>query len=89
MSKVLMLPDVTMNDSGVYHCKAETIPEVHKIVSVRVTVYGECALNSYLLHYDMIIYTFFYNVFHCMFLILLLQNILSSTYPIRMIVPQQ
>ncbi|XP_013860694.1 vascular endothelial growth factor receptor kdr-like [Austrofundulus limnaeus] len=46
MSKVLTLPHVTMNDNGVYHCKAEENPSgVQKNVSVKITVFEHPILN--------------------------------------------
>ena len=45
MSKILTLPNVTMEDKGLYHCRAELDPTIYKDVSRRVSVYGECALD--------------------------------------------
>lgn len=45
MSKTLVLPDVTMEDKGIYNCRAEVEPTIIKNVSRKVLVFGECALN--------------------------------------------
>ncbi|KAK2848976.1 hypothetical protein Q5P01_008810 [Channa striata] len=39
MSKVLVLPNISKEDDGVYRCKAETEPKKHKTASVKVHVY--------------------------------------------------
>ncbi|XP_068571109.1 vascular endothelial growth factor receptor kdr-like [Cebidichthys violaceus] len=39
MSKALILPNITMEDQGKYHCKAELEPTIHNNVSVTVHVY--------------------------------------------------
>ena len=41
MSKTLVLPDVTVEDKGWYHCKAEINHFTHKNASAKVIVYGE------------------------------------------------
>lgn len=45
MSKALILPNITMEDKGMYHCRAELEPTLYKDVFRRVSVYGECALD--------------------------------------------
>lgn len=45
MSKALVLPNITMEDKGWYHCKAEIEPTKHKNVSARVLVFEHPFLN--------------------------------------------
>lgn len=45
MSKVLYLSDVTMEDKGVYHCRAEIEATKYEIVKATVTVYEHPFLN--------------------------------------------
>uniref|UniRef100_A0A8C9YTP2 receptor protein-tyrosine kinase n=1 Tax=Sander lucioperca TaxID=283035 RepID=A0A8C9YTP2_SANLU len=46
MSKALFLPNITMEDKGVYRCKAELQPTIYKNVSAKVLVYGKYALDG-------------------------------------------
>ncbi|XP_034739534.1 vascular endothelial growth factor receptor kdr-like isoform X1 [Etheostoma cragini] len=45
MSKALILPNITMEDKGVYRCKAELEPTIYKNVSAKVLVYEHPFLN--------------------------------------------
>ncbi|XP_035505934.2 vascular endothelial growth factor receptor kdr-like [Scophthalmus maximus] len=45
MSKALVLPNITMEDKGVYHCKAEIAPTKHKNATAKVLVYEHPFLN--------------------------------------------
>ncbi|XP_031159144.1 vascular endothelial growth factor receptor kdr-like isoform X1 [Sander lucioperca] len=45
MSKALFLPNITMEDKGVYRCKAELQPTIYKNVSAKVLVYEHPYLN--------------------------------------------
>ncbi|XP_057706323.1 vascular endothelial growth factor receptor kdr-like isoform X1 [Corythoichthys intestinalis] len=45
MSKGLVLRNVTMEDKGWYHCKAELTPTIHKNASAKVIVYEHPFLN--------------------------------------------
>ncbi|XP_070769236.1 vascular endothelial growth factor receptor kdr-like [Enoplosus armatus] len=45
MSKALILPNITMEDKGVYRCKAELEPTIHKNASAKVLVYEHPFLN--------------------------------------------
>ncbi|XP_069027319.1 vascular endothelial growth factor receptor kdr-like [Embiotoca jacksoni] len=45
MSKVLVLPNITMEDRGVYRCKAELEPTKHRNASAKVIVYEHPFLN--------------------------------------------
>ncbi|XP_008302028.1 vascular endothelial growth factor receptor kdr-like isoform X2 [Stegastes partitus] len=45
MSKTLVLPNITMEDRGVYRCKADLEPTKHKNASVKVTVFEHPFLN--------------------------------------------
>ncbi|XP_012717253.3 vascular endothelial growth factor receptor kdr-like isoform X1 [Fundulus heteroclitus] len=45
MSKSLVLPNITMEDKGVYRCKAMIEPTIHRNASVKVTVYEHPFLN--------------------------------------------
>ncbi|KAM9849678.1 vascular endothelial growth factor receptor kdr-like [Aulostomus maculatus] len=45
MSDTLVLPNVTMEHKGIYHCKAEIQPTKHKIASVKVFVFDHPFLN--------------------------------------------
>lgn len=47
MSKALILPNITMEDKGVYRCKAEIEPTKHKNASVKVSVYDPFLNVSY------------------------------------------
>lgn len=47
ISKALVLPNISMEDKGTYHCKAETEPTTHINATVKVIVYGKYALNGY------------------------------------------
>lgn len=47
MSKALVLPNITMEDKGVYHCKAEIAPTKHKNATAKVLVYGEHVLDGF------------------------------------------
>lgn len=49
MSKTLVLPNITMEDKGIYHCKAELNPRVNDTATAKVVVYGENAFNALLL----------------------------------------
>lgn len=49
MSNTLVLPNITMEDKGIYHCKAELNPRVNDTVMAKVVVYGENAFNALLL----------------------------------------
>lgn len=46
MSNALVLPNITTEDKGVYRCKAELEPTIHKNASAKVLVYGEYALDG-------------------------------------------
>lgn len=46
MSKALVLPNITMEDKGVYRCRAEIEPMKHMNASARVLVFGEHAFNG-------------------------------------------
>lgn len=46
MSKALVLPNITIEDKGVYRCKAEIEPTKHKNATAKVHVYGEHALDG-------------------------------------------
>lgn len=46
MSKALVLPNITMEDKGVYRCKAEIEPTKHKNASAKVLVFGEYGLGG-------------------------------------------
>lgn len=48
MSNVLVLPNISMEDKGTYHCQAEIEPKRIN-ATVKVIVYGEYAFK--LLHY--------------------------------------
>lgn len=41
MSNTLVLPNITMEDSGQYHCKAELEPQNHNITTANVFVFGK------------------------------------------------
>lgn len=41
ISSTLVLPNITMEDKGIYSCKAEISPTRHKNASAKVLVYGE------------------------------------------------
>uniref|UniRef100_A0A3P8SH51 receptor protein-tyrosine kinase n=1 Tax=Amphiprion percula TaxID=161767 RepID=A0A3P8SH51_AMPPE len=45
MSKTLVLPNITMEDRGVYRCKAELEPTKHKNASAKVIVFEHPFLN--------------------------------------------
>ncbi|KAM6999689.1 vascular endothelial growth factor receptor kdr-like [Tautogolabrus adspersus] len=45
MSKALFLPNITMEDKGVYRCRAELEPTIHKNASAKVIVYEHPFLN--------------------------------------------
>ncbi|XP_061541991.1 vascular endothelial growth factor receptor kdr-like isoform X1 [Phycodurus eques] len=45
MSKALVLPNITMEDKGLYRCKAEISPTKHKNATVKVSVYEHPFLN--------------------------------------------
>ncbi|XP_028271700.1 vascular endothelial growth factor receptor kdr-like [Parambassis ranga] len=45
MSNALVLPNITLDDKGVYRCKAELEPTKHKNVSAKVIVYEHPFLN--------------------------------------------
>ncbi|XP_070692696.1 vascular endothelial growth factor receptor kdr-like isoform X2 [Pempheris klunzingeri] len=45
MSKALVLPNITMEDKGMYHCRAEIEPTIHKNVSSKVLVFEHPFLN--------------------------------------------
>lgn len=45
MSKALILPNITMEDKGVYRCNAEIEPTKHKNISARVLVFEHPFLN--------------------------------------------
>ncbi|XP_030001567.1 vascular endothelial growth factor receptor kdr-like isoform X1 [Sphaeramia orbicularis] len=45
MSNALILPNVTTEDSGIYHCRAEIEPTKYKNATARVTVYEHPFLN--------------------------------------------
>jgi len=45
MSSSLVLVNVTMEEKGVYRCKAEVEPTKHLSASAKVIVYGEYTLN--------------------------------------------
>ncbi|XP_035525018.1 vascular endothelial growth factor receptor kdr-like [Morone saxatilis] len=45
MSKALVLPNITMEDKGVYRCKAEIEPTKHKNASAKVLVFEHPFLN--------------------------------------------
>lgn len=47
MSNTLVLPNITMEDKGIYHCKAELNPKVNT-ATAKVVVYGENAFNALL-----------------------------------------
>lgn len=46
MSKALVLPNITMEDRGVYRCKAEIEPTKHKNASAKVLVFGKYAFDD-------------------------------------------
>lgn len=46
MSKSLVLPNVTLEDKGVYHCRAEIEPTKYKDVSAKVVVLGVYAFEE-------------------------------------------
>lgn len=46
MSKSLVLPNVTLEDKGVYHCRAEIEPTKYEDVSAKVTVFGVYAFKE-------------------------------------------
>lgn len=41
MSNTLVLPNITMEDRGLYRCKAELEEEKHNISTAKVLVFGE------------------------------------------------
>lgn len=41
MSNTLVLPNITMEDSGQYHCKAELDPHSYNITTANVVVFGK------------------------------------------------
>ncbi|XP_020491449.2 vascular endothelial growth factor receptor kdr-like [Labrus bergylta] len=45
MSKALFLPNITMDDKGVYRCRAELEPTIHRNASAKVIVYEHPFLN--------------------------------------------
>ncbi|XP_026213474.1 vascular endothelial growth factor receptor kdr-like isoform X2 [Anabas testudineus] len=45
ISKALVLPNISMEDKGTYHCKAETEPTTHINATVKVIVYEHPFLN--------------------------------------------
>ncbi|XP_060904331.1 vascular endothelial growth factor receptor kdr-like [Labrus mixtus] len=45
MSKALFLPNITMEDKGVYRCRAELEPTIYKNASAKVIVYEHPFLN--------------------------------------------
>uniref|UniRef100_UPI0037E80AD7 vascular endothelial growth factor receptor kdr-like n=1 Tax=Semicossyphus pulcher TaxID=241346 RepID=UPI0037E80AD7 len=45
MSSALFLPNITMEDNGMYHCRAELEPSIHRNASAKVTVYEHPFLN--------------------------------------------
>ncbi|XP_005467522.1 vascular endothelial growth factor receptor kdr-like [Oreochromis niloticus] len=45
MSKTLVLPNITMEDKGIYHCKAELNPRVNDTATAKVVVYEHPFLN--------------------------------------------
>lgn len=49
MSQALVLQNITLEDKGVYRCKAELEPTKHKNVSAKVIVYGETVLDGLIL----------------------------------------
>lgn len=46
MSKALVLPNITIEDKGVYRCRAEIEPTKHKNASAKVVVFGEYAFDE-------------------------------------------
>uniref|UniRef100_A0A8C4HPV6 receptor protein-tyrosine kinase n=1 Tax=Dicentrarchus labrax TaxID=13489 RepID=A0A8C4HPV6_DICLA len=46
----LVLPNITMEDKGVYRCKAETEPTKHKNASAKVLVFVNFSFTSFLYH---------------------------------------
>ncbi|XP_047440846.1 vascular endothelial growth factor receptor kdr-like [Mugil cephalus] len=50
MSKILVLPNITMENKGEYHCKAEMSPIKHKNVTAKVLVYEHPFLDVYYKH---------------------------------------
>lgn len=46
MSKGLVLPNVTMEDKGLYRCKAEIEPTRHKNATAKVLVFGKYTLDA-------------------------------------------
>ncbi|XP_035768665.1 vascular endothelial growth factor receptor kdr-like [Neolamprologus brichardi] len=45
MSNTLVLPNITMEDKGIYHCKAELNPKVNDTATAKVVVYEHPFLN--------------------------------------------
>lgn len=45
MSNTLVLPNITMEDTGVYRCKAELEPQKHNVSTANVAVFGEHPKN--------------------------------------------
>lgn len=41
MSNTLILPNITMEDSGQYHCKSELEPQTHSIATANVSVFSK------------------------------------------------
>ena len=47
MSRSLSLPNITMEDKGVYRCRAELNPTIYMNVTAKVIVIGKYALNGF------------------------------------------
>lgn len=41
MSNTLVLPNITMEDRGLYRCKAELLPQIHNNTTAKVSVFSE------------------------------------------------